>query len=98
MKKSSISGANKEAADVDKDGTISAVDYVKIKEIAKLGFPMAFQRILFTIINILLAKIIAVFGSDAIAAQKVGVQIESIAYMIIGGLNGAVASFTGQNF
>lgn len=74
------------------------VDYVKIKEIAKLGFPMAFQRILFTIINILLAKIIAVFGSDAIAAQKVGVQIESIAYMIIGGLNGAVASFTGQNF
>lgn len=74
------------------------VDYVKIKEIARLGFPMAFQRILFTIINILLAKIIAVFGSDAIASQKVGVQIESIAYMIIGGLNGAVASFTGQNF
>lgn len=74
------------------------VDYVKIKEIVKLGFPMAFQRILFTIINILLAKIIAVFGSDAITAQKVGVQIESIAYMIIGGLNGAVASFTGQNF
>ena len=74
------------------------VDYVKIKEIARLGFPMASQRILFTIINILLAKIIAVFGSDAIAAQKVGVQIESIAYMIIGGLNGAVASFTGQNF
>ena len=74
------------------------VDYVKIKEIAILGFPMAFQRVLFTIINILLAKIIAVFGSDAIAAQKVGVQIESIAYMIVGGFNGAVASFTGQNF
>lgn len=74
------------------------IDYVKIKEIARLGFPMAFQRILFTIINILLAKIIALFGSDAIAAQKVGVQVESIAYMIIGGFNGAVASFTGQNF
>mgnify|MGYP000379291758 CR=1 FL=1 len=59
---------------------------------------MAFQRILFTIINIILAKIIAMFGSEAIAAQKIGVQIESIAYMIIGGLNGAVASFTGQNF
>ena len=70
----------------------------RINSNVKLGFPMAFQRILFTIINILLAKIIAVFGSDAIAAQKVGVQIESIAYMIIGGLNGAVASFTGQNF
>ena len=74
------------------------VDFEKIKEIVRLGFPMAFQRILFTIINIILAKIIAMFGSEAIAAQKIGVQIESIAYMIIGGLNGAVASFTGQNF
>ena len=59
---------------------------------------MAFQRVLFTIINILLAKIIAIFGANAIAAQKIGVQIESITYMIIGGFNGAVASFTGQNF
>lgn len=74
------------------------VDFEKIKEIIRLGFPMAFQRILFTIINIILAKIIAMFGLEAIAAQKIGVQIESIAYMIIGGLNGAVASFTGQNF
>ena len=74
------------------------INYSKIKEICVLGFPMAFQRILFTVINILLAKIIAIFGSDAIAAQKVGVQIEAIAYMVIGGLNGAVASFTGQNF
>ena len=67
-------------------------------EIISLGFPMASQRVLFTVINILLAKIIAVFGSDAIAAQKVGVQIESVAFMVIGGLNSAVASFTGQNF
>ena len=59
---------------------------------------MAFQRVLFTVINIILAKIIAIFGAEAIAGQKIGVQRESIAYMIIGGLNGAVASFTGQNF
>ncbi|HLR34205.1 MAG TPA: MATE family efflux transporter, partial [Tissierellales bacterium] len=40
----------------------------------------------------------SIFGSDAIAAQKIGVQIESVTFMIIGGLNGAIASFTGQNF
>lgn len=74
------------------------VEYRKVKEVVRLGFPMAFQRILFTLVNIVLARIIAVFGSDAIAAQKIGVQIEAITYMIIGGLNGAVASFTGQNF
>jgi putative MATE family efflux protein len=70
----------------------------KIIKIIGLGFPMAFQRILFTIINIMLAKIIASFGSDAIAGQKIGLEIESVMYMIVGGLNGAVSSFTGQNF
>jgi len=46
----------------------------------------------------LLAKLIATFGAEAIAAQKVGVQIEAITYMVTGGLNGAVASFIGQNY
>lgn len=79
------------------DKTIK-LDYEKIKEIIILGFPMAFQRILFTFVNIVLARIIAIFGTNAIAAQKIGLQIESITYMVIGGLNGAIASFTGQNF
>lgn len=74
------------------------VDVVKIQEITRLGTPIAFQRILFTLINILLAKLIAQFGSDAVAAQKIGVQIESVTYMVTGGLNGAVASFIGQNY
>lgn len=72
--------------------------FEKIKEIISLGFPMSFQRILFTLVNISLAKIIARFGSDAIAAQKIGIQIESITFMAIGGLNGALSSFAGQNF
>lgn len=70
----------------------------KVKIIAKLGLPMAFQRILFTLVNIIMAKIIGLFSADAIAAQKIGLQIESITFMIIGGLNGAVASFVGQNY
>lgn len=74
------------------------VEKSKIIEIIRLGFPMAFQRVLFTLVNIILAKIIAIFGTDSIAAQKIGLQIESITYMVIGGLNGAIASFTGQNF
>jgi putative MATE family efflux protein len=72
--------------------------YVKIKEMIKLGMPMAAQRVLFTLVSIVLARIIAEFGSDAIAAQKIGFQIESISFMVVGGLSGAVASFTGQNY
>lgn len=71
---------------------------VYAKEIMGLGFPMAVQRILFTFINIMLARIVAKYGSSAIAAQKIGLQIESVTFMIIGGLNGAVASFVGQNY
>ncbi|WP_214700292.1 MULTISPECIES: MATE family efflux transporter [unclassified Exiguobacterium] len=67
------------------------------KEIFRLGFPMATQRILFTVISIFLARMIGSYGTEAIAAQRIGLQIESIAYMMIGGLNGAMASYTGQN-
>ena len=74
------------------------VDLNKIREITQLGAPIAFQRILFTLINIMLAKMIATFGADAVAAQKIGLQIESVTYMVTGGLNGAVASFIGQNY
>lgn len=74
------------------------IDKYKVIEIIKLGFPMAFQRVLFTLVNIILARIISIFGSDAIAGQKIGLQIESITFMVIGGLNGAISSFTGQNF
>ena len=69
----------------------------EMKEIMKLGFPMALQRVLFTFINILLAKCVALFGQEAIAAQKIGLQLESIVFMVIGGLNGAISSFVGQN-
>ncbi len=67
-------------------------------ELIKLGIPMSSQRVLFTLVNILLAKMITSFGTEAIAAQKIGLQIESITYMVIGGLNGAIASFVGQNY
>lgn len=72
--------------------------FIYIKEIVRLGFPMSLQRVIFTFINIILARIIAEFGSNAIAAQKIGLQIESIVYMVIGGLNGAITAFVGQNF
>lgn len=75
-----------------------SIDYKKLKEIIQLGTPMSLQRVLFTLINIILARIIARFGSNAIAAQKIGLQIESVMFMVIGGLNGAIASFTGQNY
>ncbi|MBB6463614.1 MATE family efflux transporter [Flammeovirga kamogawensis] len=69
-----------------------------IKETINLGFPPSIQRIVFTVVGIIMARIVAQWGSDAIAAQKIGLQIESMTFMATGGLMGAMMSFTGQNF
>lgn len=67
-------------------------------EVISLGIPITIQRVTFTVISIIIAKIIVNWGPEAIAVQKVGIQIESISYMTIGGLQGAIAAFFGQNY
>lgn len=78
--------------------SIKGMKKEKLKEVLQLGIPMTFQRVIFTFVNIVLAKLIAQFGAEAIAAQKIGLQIESIMFLVIGGCNGAIASFVGQNY
>ncbi len=70
----------------------------KIFDIFTLGSPIAIQRVIFTAIGIVMAMIIAKWGPDAIAAQKIGLQIEAITYMSIGGLNRSLGIFVGQNY
>ncbi len=71
---------------------------IKVKEVVKMGFPVTVQRILFIVISMFMARIVVQFGTDAIAAQRIGIQIESISYVTIGGLQGAIAAFIGQNY
>lgn len=73
-------------------------DIELLKEVIRMGVPITIQRVTFTIISIIIAKLIVRFGAEAIAVQKVGIQIESISYMTIGGLQGAIAAFFGQNY
>ncbi|MDE8197337.1 MATE family efflux transporter [Erysipelothrix rhusiopathiae] len=70
----------------------------KAFEVMKMSFPVTLQRIIFIYISMIMAKIIVQFGTDAIAVQKIGVQIESISYVTIGGLQGAISAFIGQNY
>lgn len=70
----------------------------KAKTVLKMGVPITIQRVTFISIGIIMAKIIASWGATAIGVQKIGLQIESISYMTIGGLQGAVAAFIGQNY
>ncbi len=69
-----------------------------IKEIAIIGIPGGVQSGIYTTIAMVLGRIIANWGPNAIAAQKIGSQIESISWMTAGGFSTAVSTYVGQNF
>lgn len=73
-------------------------DFTVWKEIFKLSLPTAIQSCLFPMISMVIARIIASWGDDAVAVQKVGSQIESISWMMADGFSVAVNSFVAQNF
>ncbi|WP_330594504.1 MATE family efflux transporter [Variimorphobacter saccharofermentans] len=73
-------------------------DLLHIRVIVKLGLPVAVQSGLFTIISMIVARIIAMWGPTAIAVQKIGSQIEAISWMSAGGFQSAMSAFIGQNY
>lgn len=72
-------------------------DFKVWREILKLGIPSALQSAIFPMISMVIARLIAGWGDDAVAVQKVGSQIESVAWMMADGFSVAVNSFIAQN-
>jgi putative MATE family efflux protein len=69
-----------------------------IRKIIRLGMPVSLQNGFFAMIAMVVARIIAVYGPEAIAVQKVGSQIESLSWMTAGGFSTALSAFVGQNY
>ena len=67
-------------------------------EILKIGLPVSIQSMFFSGLSMILARLVAGWGDAAIAAQKVGSQIESISYTTAEGFATAVNAFIAQNF
>lgn len=70
--------------------------YLRI--ITKMGFPVGLQSAVFTLIAMVIARIIAAWGALPVAVQNVGSQIESISWMTAGGFQSAMSAFVGQNY
>lgn len=75
-----------------------SLDKTILKSLIKLGLPVTIQRTLFTLIAIIIGKMLASFGSEGISAHRIGLQLESISFMTAGGFQGALAAFIGQNY
>lgn len=67
-------------------------------EMGRIGIPGAVQSGLFTGFSMVLGRMIAKWGPCAIAAQKVGAQIESISWLTAEGFAVAMATYVGQNY
>lgn len=77
---------------------VSEFDWKIQKEIIRIGVFVGLQSMLFTIISMIIARMINSYGVAEMAIQRVGSQIESVAWMIASGFQVALASFVGQNF
>lgn len=69
-----------------------------INTMARLGLPAAVQNLIYTSISMVLTRFVAAFGVAAVAAQRVGSQIESISWMTADGFGAAINSFVAQNY
>lgn len=68
------------------------------KEILKISYPPAVQSGSFTLLAMVIARIVVIHGDTAIAVQRIGTQVESITYITAGGFAAALSSFIGQNY
>ncbi|HPS12259.1 MAG TPA: MATE family efflux transporter [Prolixibacteraceae bacterium] len=70
----------------------------QLRELLLLGMSPTLQRMVFVFIAIGMARIISNWGTEAIAVQKVGVQIEALSYMTISGFTSALSSIAGKAY
>ncbi|MFI3284958.1 MAG: MATE family efflux transporter [Erysipelotrichaceae bacterium] len=77
---------------------LSIPDFTICKKIFKLSMPVAMQNTLFPMISMYISRMIAGFGDNAIAVQRVGSQVEAVSWMAAEGYAVAVNSFIAQNF
>ena len=71
------------------------LDYCK--RIIKLSLPVTIQATLFPLISMIISRLVAGYGDNAVAVQRIGSQIESISWMTSEGFAVAVNSFIAQN-
>ncbi|WP_313181820.1 MATE family efflux transporter [Lacrimispora sp.] len=72
------------------------IDFVK--PIIRWGTPGAAETFCFTFFVMIVSRIVASFGSDAMAVQRIGNQVDQFSYLVSAGFAAALTAFIGQNF
>lgn len=73
-------------------------DHGCVREIFRIGVPSAIQSVVYCLISMCLSGIAGSFGDTAIGVQRVGAQIEALAWNIANGFAAALNAFCAQNY
>ena len=73
------------------------LDLSTVKKILNIGLPLSASGIIFIVVYILLNKVTATFGTEAIAALGIGNRMESLSFLTCFGFSQAAAALVGQN-
>ena len=73
-------------------------DRAIIGQIVRWSAPVAVESGAFTLLAMVVTRLNATFGQEAMAVQEIGSKIESLSWMIGGGFSTAVTAFVGQNY
>ncbi|WP_221689466.1 MATE family efflux transporter [Gordonibacter massiliensis (ex Traore et al. 2017)] len=71
---------------------------VHLSRIVRIGLPAAIQSALYAVISMVLTRMVAAWGSGAVAVQRVGGQIESLTWCTAEAAGSALNAFAAQNF
>lgn len=94
----SLSGAGQEGNVLRKISLLQKIPVQYFQSICQIGIPTALQGTLYCMISMVLTRMVAAFGPEAVATQRVGGQIESISWNTADGFAAALNAFVGQNY
>ncbi len=73
------------------------IDFKVILKTVKIGLPISLAGINFSVVYLVITRIMSEFGTSAVASIPVGNRVESISYMTCHGFYMAVSAMVGQN-
>jgi putative MATE family efflux protein len=76
----------------------SRPDPERARQIFAWATPVAVESFAFTVLSMMIARLIAEWGSSALAVIRVGEQMEALSWGIGTGFAAAVTAFVGQNY
>ncbi len=75
------------------------IGHDRIRQIMRWSLPVALESGAFTALAMVVTGMASAgYGESAVAVQRVGSQIESLSWLIVGGFSSAVTAFAGQNY